>query len=512
MATYHVAKNGNDGSSGSQAYPFLTVPRAAGIVLPGDTVIIHEGRYNEYIEINRSGTPASWINFRGAPGEQVIIDGAGINPAWPALSHLWINGASYIALEDMESVNSFSMGVACRNECHFLVFRHLYLHECIDSGIYLMYEFYNTNPELCTDMLIDGCITERTNTSSIPNQEGMSLVGVNRFEVRYHKMLTQAGQAGLTCKEATSNGHIHHCLFNQHNTNGLYLDAGYNMSGHTRNIEVDHNIFKRNSVGCDMQAESANTQNLELHYLENINFHHNLIYEMFTDPIPPASLGTFWAGMGLGHNAHSVGAPPHKNIQVHENIIVAYHAQYTSGIGIGALADAWENCGIKNNTFINYAGYESFLSHAYWPNWGPGLVVDGNRYYTPGGTYIERHTPDWDMDGGNMFGTNRAVGLDAVLDNSKGILEAGIAKTATVQVQVQPANIISSIELWLGPDENTKIATSGKVSFISTGNMQSVNIPITMPNYGVYYVYLDLYTLDTLIASFIGEDMVIVVA
>jgi len=416
MATYFVAKTGSDGSSGSQAYPWLTVARAALAVNPGDTVLIKAGLYNEIVSIERSGTPSSWINFRAAPGEHVVLDGTGFNELdyYPRLSHIGILNASYIALEDIESINSFCAGVGSRGECHFLVFRNLYLHECQEGGIMCMYDWGTQNIELHTDILIAGVSTERTNKNP-GNQEGISLIGVNRFEVKYSRMLTQYHQAGLTCKESTSNGRIHHCLFNQHNTNGIYLDAGYNMSGPTRNIEIDHNIFKHVSLGVDMQAEAANTDNLHLHNLENINVHHNLIYDMHTDAKPPASLGTFWGGMNLGHNAGGLGAPPHKNVQVHDNIIVAYYAHYSSGIIFTAPKLGYENCGFKNNIIINLAGYEMFITHPYSDLPGPGLTIDNNRFYTPGGTYIEDPGNDpyipGENGGGNMFGTNAQLGF-----------------------------------------------------------------------------------------------------
>jgi hypothetical protein len=40
MTTLHVAMDGSDGSAGC---PFRTVSRAAGLAVPGDTVLVHGG-------------------------------------------------------------------------------------------------------------------------------------------------------------------------------------------------------------------------------------------------------------------------------------------------------------------------------------------------------------------------------------------------------------------------------------------------------------------------------------
>lgn len=70
---YHVAKDGNDANDGSEATPFLTIAKAAGIAVAGDVVIIHEGSYEETIRPANSGTAGSPIVFRAVAGDRVIV-------------------------------------------------------------------------------------------------------------------------------------------------------------------------------------------------------------------------------------------------------------------------------------------------------------------------------------------------------------------------------------------------------------------------------------------------------
>jgi len=53
-----------------------TIAQAAALVEPGDTVIIHDGIYREYVEIEKSGKLNNPITFQAAAGAGVIMTGA----------------------------------------------------------------------------------------------------------------------------------------------------------------------------------------------------------------------------------------------------------------------------------------------------------------------------------------------------------------------------------------------------------------------------------------------------
>jgi len=75
-ATYHVAKSGDDGNSGDEASPFLTIQRAADVMQAGDTVIVHAGVYREWVKPVRGGVEGERVTYRAAPGELVAIKGS----------------------------------------------------------------------------------------------------------------------------------------------------------------------------------------------------------------------------------------------------------------------------------------------------------------------------------------------------------------------------------------------------------------------------------------------------
>ena len=84
--------------------------------------------------------------------------------------------------------------------------------------------------------------------------------------------------------------------------------------------------------------------------------------------------------------------------------------------------------------------------------------------------------------------------------------------TAAAPITVSPSGLSCAAELFLGPDEATKVVTSGRKAFTSTGVAQSVRLPITMPTAGgVYHVYLDVNVNGyRLLAYQATEDVIIV--
>lgn len=84
---YHVARNGSDVSDGSVERPFRTINRAAEILQPGDTAMVHEGEYREWVRPRNGGlSPTRRITYQAAPGEHVVIKGSEQVTNWQCLA------------------------------------------------------------------------------------------------------------------------------------------------------------------------------------------------------------------------------------------------------------------------------------------------------------------------------------------------------------------------------------------------------------------------------------------
>lgn len=80
---YHVAVTGCDQASGTAEAPFRTISRAAETALHGDTVIVHEGVYREWVKPQHGGySDIDRIVYQSADREKVVIKGSERVESW----------------------------------------------------------------------------------------------------------------------------------------------------------------------------------------------------------------------------------------------------------------------------------------------------------------------------------------------------------------------------------------------------------------------------------------------
>ena len=80
---YHVSKDGYDNNSGGELAPLKTINRAAALAQAGDTVVVHEGEYREWVTPARGGLNENTrITYTAADGERVVIKGSEIVTDW----------------------------------------------------------------------------------------------------------------------------------------------------------------------------------------------------------------------------------------------------------------------------------------------------------------------------------------------------------------------------------------------------------------------------------------------
>ncbi|GAI98999.1 unnamed protein product [marine sediment metagenome] len=111
------------------------------------------------------------------------------------------------------------------------------------------------------------------------------------------------------------------------------------------------------------------------------------------------------------------------------------------------------------------------------------------------------------------FKKAKGKGLERIsVEMEDPVMTPGSARTAVAPITVSPSGLSCEAELFLGPNETTKVATSGRRAFTSTGAAQSMSLPVTMPTVGglAYHVYLDVFVNSyRLLAYQATEDVII---
>ncbi len=108
-ATYYVAPppGGSDSHPGTSGQPFATLQKAADTVVPGDTVLVADGRYAGF-RLTQSGTPGSRIKFE-ALGDAAVID-----QQTPDGYGVHLRNVSYITIKGFTVSGVDEMGIAHR--------------------------------------------------------------------------------------------------------------------------------------------------------------------------------------------------------------------------------------------------------------------------------------------------------------------------------------------------------------------------------------------------------------
>jgi len=365
-STYYVASGGDDSNPGTEALPWKTVTKAAETLVAGDTVYIKEGTYNERVMPQNSGSPGKYITYTAYSGD-VKIDGTGINvPSGWGDGLFSVEGKSYIKVLGLGVMNSSNTGYLVRSSDHIII-ENCYASGCQASGIFVREG---------TDIVIDS--NEITNVCKAATQEGITLSGVDGFEVKNNHVHDNPYQEGIDAKDGCRNGKIYGNHVHGVPSACIYVDAYYEDSF---SIDVFKNKVHDSGVGISLGTEMGGT-------LTDIRVYNNIIYDC-TD-----------VSMAINRE-EAEGSHLKKNVTIVNNTLAGTPPSNTH-IYIPEYPDRFDNFVIRNNIlsgatlyFPDVENADAHIDHNLFTGWSG---VYGTDYQTGDPKFVDPAAADFHLE------------------------------------------------------------------------------------------------------------------
>jgi hypothetical protein len=309
-ATFHVAVTGSDQNPGTSRKPWGSLHHAAAMAKAGDQVIVHGGTYRltKPLEFKNSGSEKAWIEFAGAPRQEVVIDAVGIRPkdlgeaaSFGAIS---VIGPSYLRLKNLTLKNSYGFGFLVRGPSH-----HIDIQECrVDKTFAPGIGAWNAKAIRVVGCEVTNATVQEMRLYGDPNHEppheAISIAGVDGFEVAWNHV-HHCGKEGIDVKEISRNGTVHHNYVHHMPRQGLYVDAWFGL---LENVEFYSNVVHDSEWGFVVSVEGKGSE------LRNVRAHHNVLYRNRGSGIYFGTWGEdlLRTGVVLAHNTiYNNGKPVH---------------------------------------------------------------------------------------------------------------------------------------------------------------------------------------------------------
>ncbi len=321
--TYFVSKTGNDNNVGGPSSSWLTIQKAASVMVAGDSLFIHQGTYNEIVIAQFSGTSTDPIVYSNFQNETVIIDGTGINlNGWNGVFD--VSNQDFIKVIGLEVHNSTFAGFWAENTS-FIEFINTKTYNTYSSGIGIWdsnhIKVKNNEIELACNDGGEECIT-------IANSNHCDIINNNV----HHNGLGTNGGEGIDIKQGSfAINVIGNAVHHLNGRLGIYVDA---WDAHTYDIVIDKNVVHHcKESGFALASESGGL-------LENVIIINNISHHNKYGGI---ELGA-WSDIGF------TGAKPIKDIKIINNTCYK-NGSYDGGWGYGITINNphAENVTIRNN-------------------------------------------------------------------------------------------------------------------------------------------------------------------
>ncbi len=283
---YYVSKTGNDSNSGTETDPWLTIQKAANSAMPGSTVNIKGGTYNEKVNIGVSGTVADgYITFQNFGSDVVILDGTGL-PVSGSTALLKIDSKSYIKIKGLQicnlrtsAINNVPMGILVTGTAGNIELRNNYIHHIANTAsisrggngrdAHGLAVYGTSGTTAISNLIIDG--NEIANCT-LGSSESMVVNGnVDGFQIT-NNVVHDNDNIGIDCigyegtapsNDQARNGIVRgNTVYNITSSNnlsyaiddlcadGIYVDGG-------KDIVIERNVVHHVDIGIEVASEHS---------------------------------------------------------------------------------------------------------------------------------------------------------------------------------------------------------------------------------------------------------------
>ncbi len=291
-STYYVAVNGNDSNPGTITKPFLTIQKAADVMVAGDTGLIRKGTYHEEVNISKSGIDGAYITFRNYGSEQVVIDAqgkrsscitltngasylqfiglrlTGATASWPKAGFYAIDNSSHLILDSIEADHNLYgiMLFGSTSPVSFVTIKNCKAHDNTNHGVFLYQKVYDTLIGPGNHFYSNAGPGDSFGLEIATDFPGSQAEGAKRIQVFDNEM---DGNEELGIRTWNANGVlIKHNYFHNNGATGIQIEVG------SRNVVIEDNRSDYNARLYEYEAGCwvAASQNV---VVRNNSFSHN---------------------------------------------------------------------------------------------------------------------------------------------------------------------------------------------------------------------------------------------
>ncbi|MBB6731516.1 right-handed parallel beta-helix repeat-containing protein [Cohnella zeiphila] len=391
---YYVSTTGSDSNPGtSPDSAWQTLQHAADAAVPGDTVYVMGGTYNQKLKISKSGTSAGgFITFQNYPDQTAILDGTGLTVN-ESEGLVEIDSASYVRIQGFEIRNFTSsvrdvvpMGIYVNGSGNHIDLLNNYVHD-IKSTAAVRSDLsgrdahgiavYGTEATAISDVTIDG----NTLTNLVLGSSESLVVNGNVTDFQMtNNLVHDNDNIGIVAigfegtapsNDQARNGVIRgNTVYNitavnnpaygkpvpndDYSADGIYVDGG-------KDIVIENNTSYSNDIGIELASEHTGKAT------SNVTARNNLVYKNRYTGI---AIGGYDSDRGSTIGCIIV------NNTLYKNDTVGYEG------GQLLLQYDTQNNTIENNIMVASSS-NILIQNSFKKN--TGNIVDYNLYYGPGG-------------------------------------------------------------------------------------------------------------------------------